>query len=357
MTVANISVPLNQWPDGRFRSGVAPEGLFRLSEPFVHGQQIVIETSDLDFGTRANQSPLIWDRFDGTPGQLLSEYDAGWVPYASHDGALIGDGATARFAGGKYAYNTSARHEFDTNFKTLSASRTRFLSFWYRTVNVEISSTDEGVLKNCRLGASAGIGGGGVYNGKGIHALSAAIPQGNGDPFVFFTDSGGTIRDQIKVGGGTEYIPIPWNEWVKIRMWVRTSEVNVANGHFGVNVHGGEFWERTDLMQNVSGQPELLIDSLILGLMQANAVGEYSQQIADIYLDNFKGRFEVGNASTYEACTLLEDQPYDQWANKRVRVDANTNAIGAGVDKWLYYTDENHQTNGGTGEGFYLGDQ
>lgn len=353
MTVASFSTPVYSWPDGSFRTAAPSTAMFILSAPFIHGNSVTINTGQLNFGTRSNQSPLIWDRFNGTPGELLSAYDSTWEPYLSHDGALIGDSAlTARYSGGKYAYNTSSRHEFDTNSKTLSASRTRYLSYWYRTVDVEVSSTDEGVIKHCRLTSSTGIGGGGVYNGRGVHALSAAIPQGNGDPFVFFTNSANVVQDQLKVGGGAEYIPVPWNQWAKISMWLRMSDVGQANGHFGIKVLGGEFWERTDLMQNVAGQPELLSDSMILGLMQANAVGTYSQQITDVYLDDYKGRFEVGDAGTYDACTKLEDQPYTAWANDEVTVIANTIAIPG--SKWLYYTDENHQTNGGSGIGYAL---
>jgi hypothetical protein len=359
MTIATVSPILVPWPDGTYRTGSAPDGLFKLSGPYVDGEDITIESAVIDFGSRVQQTPLIWDTFaGGTDGQLLSAYDPTWQAYGGHQGALIGSGATARYAGGKYAYNTSARHEFDTNFKTFGASRSRFISYWWRTVDLEISGADEGVLKMCRLTSSAAIGGGGVYNGKGSHYLSALIPQNDGDPFVGYYNSAGTIVDGVGPGGSNEYFELPINEWCRIDMFVRMSEVNTPNGIFACNVLGGKEWERDDLIQNVSGQPELLLDSMILGLMQANAVGIYAQQITDVYMTDSRARFEVGTLSTYTACKAakaLEVQSYRGWSPLKVKLRGNTKKFGALVDKWLYYTDEDGVTNLGSNDGFYLG--
>jgi hypothetical protein len=206
-------------------------------------------------------------------------------------------------------------------------------------------------LKHCRLTSSSAVGGGGVYNNQGVHALSSAQPQSSSDPYVFFTNSANVIWDSELGPGGVsnEYIHVPWNQWTRIDMWLEMSDVNVPNGVFGCHVLGGEFWERTDLMQNVSGFPALTSDSLILGLMQANAVGVYSQQITDVYLDNNRGRFEVINAPNYEDATLWEIQPYTMWQANRVKLRANTAAITG--DKWLVYISPDHEIS----DGFYLG--
>ena len=339
MTLLTLEQPLNQWPNGRYRSRYSPVGDFSFSGPFVHGESITLTSGSLNFGTKTQQSPLIWDDFaGGTDGQLLTAYDATWQAYGGHSGALIGQGADARYTGGKFAYNTSARHEFDTNFKTLGASRTRYLSYMWRTKDLVINGADEGVLKMCRLTSSAAIGGGGVYNQKGAHYLSALIPQNDGDPFMGFYDSANVDTTNFGPGGGNAYISLPINQWCRIDMYVRMSNVNVANGIFSCGVLGGTTYSRTDLIQNVSGQPELLLDSMILGLMQANAEGDYSQMITDVYMDNTPSRFEVINNANYALATIRENQPYTAWANSEVTLTGNIEAIPG--DKWLVFVND-----------------
>jgi hypothetical protein len=359
MTVASFSPILHIWPDGSYRTDPVPSGLFALSAPFVNGNRIAIQSPVIDFGSKTQQSPLIWDNFSsGTDGQLLTAYDPTWQAYNGTAGALIGQGANARYSGGKFAYNTSTRGEFFTNFKTLGASRTRFLSYWWRTADLEINSTDQGVLKMCRLTSSAAIGGGGVYNGRGAHYLSALIPQNDGAPFMGYYNSAGSDTTNFGPGGSNAYIELPINEWCRIDMFVSMSHVNTPDGIFSCSVLGGPSYSRNDLIQNVSGQPELMLDSIILGLMQANHVGTYSQMIHGVFMDDTPARFEVGLSESYAtnvANGTLENQAYEIWSGGRVDVIANTAVYGPGVDKFLFYTDNNGSVNDGTNTGFYLG--
>jgi hypothetical protein len=69
------------------------------------------------------------------------------------------------------------------------------------------------------------------------------------------------------------------------------------------------------------------------------AVANMYAYYGDIYVDDSWCRVELGNASTYAACTVREIQIPTSWATGSIGVTFKTNTFGTGASAWLYVVD------------------
>lgn len=231
------------------------------------GQIIVVGSG---FGTKPYSVPLIWETFNGASGQLVSDYDAEWVPYTG-SGAVITN-VNPRFTGHKSAYNDPTRNpnpeghsQFWTNTKTNTArkSRTRFLSYYTR-VNYR-EDLEDGQIKFARVNTSAASGGGGVYNGVGSQSMNAPAPKSTQ---VVWSGSNGAFNSP----GYLNSAWYPNNRWVRVEYEIYLSDLDVVNGFYNVHfVHQGSLLSG-NIMQRFSGHgaDNYLLDTIMLGLETAN---------------------------------------------------------------------------------------
>jgi hypothetical protein len=66
---------------------------------------------------------------------------------------------------------------------------------------------------------------------------------------------------------------------------------------------------------------------------------------SDIYVDNTWARVEIGNASTYDACTRRETQVPTGWTDSSLILQVNQGAFLSGQSVYLYVVDANGQVN------------
>lgn len=245
-------------------------GLWGSEEYVFPANQLIIIGEGA--GTKASP-PITWELFGGSVGQLVSEYDSSWVPYAG-EGALITD-VNPRFPGHKSAYNNPARNptpggnsQFWTNYKTNLArkGRTRYVS--YRVyVNYREGYELGGQIKFARVTSSAASGGGGVYNGAGAQILNAPAPE---------SWQGGWVGSDGVTGTSTGYLEGAWfpsNRWVHIEYECYLSDVDATDGFFTIGVAHEGTRSTGPIMQRYSGYgaaSTLLFDTLLLGLEVAN---------------------------------------------------------------------------------------
>lgn len=247
---------------------IGPNGLGQ-SDPPPAGQLLVNWTG---LGTKSDPSPIVWETFDGDVDQLVSDYDADWIPYAG-DGGIIRD-INPRFSGHKSAYNNPARNpapggnsQFWTNYKTNLARKGRsFYVSYYVRVNIRESGELGGQIKFMRLTSSAASGGGGVYNGTGVHGINAPAPESWQPIWTGSNTSGGQLLADLN---GAWY---PANRWIKIEYEIYLSDLDTNNGFYNAYVtHEGSV-KSGAIMQRFSGYgaDNFLIDTVLLGIEAVN---------------------------------------------------------------------------------------
>jgi len=289
------------------------------------------------FGTKSPAPPLKWDDFEaGTAGATLTDHQAEWVAYAG-GGALYSENTP--HSGNLSVMNNTDRSEFATNYIDLPHSDEIFISYWWRTM--EASTEDYGVIKLCRINSSHDAGGGGRYNGIGETFLSNLNPRGPDSPYFAFNDG----LENKTLG----YVRQPENQWGRIDMYKKLSNPGLTNGEaFCNNITTQRYVQAKDIMTRAASF-EFQLDTVLLGLMMANAQGYYELYLDDIYIDNTLARVELGNNSSFDACTHREMQIPSAWDDQGnvVQVTVNTGAFTDGESAWMFVVDENGSASNG----------
>lgn len=299
------------------------------------GETLTITTDGTyNFGTKSAAAPLLFERFDGyTPGQILQNENANWNQYESYGGGLVSDADC--HSGLVSIRGDLTRNGFGTNWYEFAPTTEVYCSYWMKLANVEGNETGGGaVLKFVRIGSTAAQGGGGPYNGAGIHALTSHSPAtlssgkiGNG--YIAFTSN--------TFSGPLAYIDAPVNQWTRVEMWIRLSTAGVADGRFHCRFVNGASSAQNNITNRASGQTHKL-NTVLLGVMHANfTAGAMEIYNDDVWVDNTPRRVEIGNNATYDNCTVREPQPATAWSASSITVSLNL--TGLSNDKWLFVID------------------
>lgn len=301
----------------------------------LHGQSINISGSG--FGTKSPAAPILWETFDdGANGASISTRGK-WTTY-------VGNGATYNntqpYSGGGSAYNYVQYGDkypsgFETSYYVLpSPTDTVYYSFMFRHVGTRYNN---GVEKNWRINT-----GNNHYNGSGSVALS--------DCYIIYS-SGTTATYPSDDYGSGRYFSAPdygSSEWTRYQAYVRYSTpAGASNGYI---------WSAVGSQQktfaNIINRPEgysYKATSVLLGLMHDEgnlSAGEYHHMYIDnVYIDNTLSRVELGNASTWAACTVKEVQIPSAWSNTYITVTVNRGSFSETDGTWLYIIDSNGNAN------------
>lgn len=266
------------------------------------------------FGTKSQAAPIKWDQFkDYADDSTLQSNDSDWPQYQTNGGALI-KSDRPRYAGGKYVYNDDTRSGFATNYHTFAPTDEVFLSYWFSTDQVTFGGGGTyWIGKLSRISSSTASGGGGVYNGVGVHALSNQNPANNSSPYIYQYNGNNTLGEVI------DYITMPnANTWVRVDMYAKLSDLDVANGTFNCHSWGYENYTNTSIPSRVTGN-NYQLDSVILGLMHANHSGASGGlKITDVYIDNTRQRVELCDTADYTQASWSEVQPWISWSDTSI---------------------------------------
>ena len=315
MTAQSIAVGDNWTKVGNDYVGNNPSGA------------VAITLTGTGFGTKAQAAPIKFEQFQAyADDTTLQSNDADWPQYQTNGGALI-KSDRPRYAGGKHAYNDSTRSGFATNYHTFTPTDEVFLSYWFSTDQATYGTGGTyWVGKASRISSSSAAGGGGVYNGLGVHALSNQNPQYETDPYLYQYNGTNTLGEVI------DYVTMPQaNEWVRIDMYAKLSDLDTSNGVLNCRTWGYENYTNSTIPSLVTGNIYQL-DSVILGLMHANhADASGGLKVTDVYIDNTQQRVEITDSATYASSTISEIQPVTAWSDTSITVDLNTAALSAGT--------------------------
>lgn len=341
---------------GELQSGYVPTvpptsggtSAFSFSAPAgaITGEAITFATDGtLNFGTKKTAAVNIWEDFKGLPENgLLKDKDPLWVPYVG--GGVNGCrvvSTSARYSGSRSGIQDGSDHWFASNYRLIPSTDRVHVSYWQRFINA-LGAEDYGIAKLMRVNTDASTGGN-HYNGPGCHALSNFQPgAGGGGGYLAYTNSANAEQN-------LGYISYDFTKWNKIEYEFILNTPGVANGVLRLWVNNELKIEVTNAQQRLGGSG-IEFDSVLLGLDAGGSItGDWGMLQSDTYVDHSgPAKFVLGNASTYGACTIFEDQPYTNWAGaSSVTCALNRGAISG--EAWAYFINDSRVASAGISVG------
>ena len=306
-----------------------------MNGTLAHGNAVTIEGSAL--GTKAAAAPLIFDQMTtGAFSPLWAgtgyDYNTGRSPFTF---VTSNPRHTRNNSWSAYA---NINREMLASLSGGSNSQTWFCQYWLRLGSNWAWNSDI----NLSLG-----------NVKFFRIWST---RGNAiENFVMaFHGANGAIFDVEGVGQwhGSEWPTrtrdLSVGNWHCLQFaYQDSSAVGAANGSITVWCDGAVKISYNNLITR--GSESDFKRPAILGFYNSHSSGgkDSDFQIADPYIDNTWARVELGNASTYAACTRREIQRTSSWTPSAVGFTVNLGGFGDAGMAYLYLTDGSGRTSGG----------
>ncbi|MBK9496777.1 MAG: hypothetical protein IPO08_20190 [Xanthomonadales bacterium] len=229
-------------------------------------------------------------------------------------------------------------------FQKGTQSRTHFASYWFRLKDWEWGTTGEG-------------GGDGSLANVKIFRL---WDYGDYDNFIMATEyfsGGGSVYMKMSTFPNCNGTNVPtisdWtlsglksaatNEtWHQLQFeFIDSSAVGAADASIKVWYDGTLAYSRQGF---ISRQCSTSQNPRLYGLGFYDSWWDSSTDdnffyIDDAYYDTSLARVELGNASTYAACTHRELQPATAWNNGSISIKANVGSFANSAQAWLYVID------------------
>ena len=163
-------------------------------------------------------------------------------------------------------------------------------------------------------------------------------------------ESGGW-RLHVTQGGSDQGIgpsgPAVNNEWVRLESYLVQSGVSQSNGGFwGSFIRGNSISNsaKTGVMRTDSiPWVQLTIGGAYYSMCDSSDPATID--VDNIYIDNTPQRVEVGNASTWTACTHREIQIPSAWSSNSITFSVNQGAFTSGQQAYLYVVDSTGAVN------------
>lgn len=292
----------------------------------------LVTFSGTGFGTKSPAAPWKWDDFEaGTPGQTVSN---GWNVYNAYGGQIP-------------TYTTEQQ----------------------RTPGS--ISTKQGPEGNSSLYATGfpGTGTAKLYISGWFYGTKTGNSRSN--KFMNF-DAGSWAHPEIRSGGDSWYwsdtvacdsggtspmrptgIPDPYNtgQWHRWEWYVQLG----SNGTFRTYRDGVlEAEVAGDYSFNGCGFSSIYMSSYWGQNDSPTPASYHSSYWDELYIDITPARVELGNSSTYSACTHREIQIPTAWSDGSVTVKINQGSFADGSTVYLYVIDRNGAVNQ-TGRAVTLG--
>ncbi len=289
---------------------------------FVNNSSFTINGSG--FGIKPDPVvPILWDNFEnGTPGANIETSPNAWVQYGD---TPVTFNSTTPYSGTRSisTIETPATSESlnSANF-FFPATETIYYSYMSRIVSTGPAG---GEFKSGRSNVDENL-----YNGPGVVAISNNLAG--------------------YWGSGADYTWVSidfYNRsttWKRHQIYKKNSTAGVANGEVWFSIGNREnFASQSPAITRPSGETWGGQTSIILGTMYSNSAAGSSHQtwVDDVYVDKTQMRVEVGNSSTYSACTILEIQYPTAWTDNSITIIANKGTLSSGP-AWVFIINANN---------------
>jgi len=302
----------------------------------THGQSITITGSN--FGSKTTAAPYKYDDFEG--GTLGARVGNGWYTSSNlSDGWPIYSDAHARASG--IAEETAYLQHDRAYNSTIGVTglnwdygQEAYLSCWYYCTTAGAQSRNFKILA---------FRGGGAGNWDGPDFRADMYPnQPGGHAYVARPDKSLIVQDWGLGGHLLE------DGWHRVELFMHTGTSNnsdndgVCLGWRDLN----EWWTLENFEFDFSTQN---YDNIYFAAYFARDDGTPTPQMwwywDEIYIDTTRARVEIGNASTWSACTHREIQIPSAWSGSSITVTVNQGSFADSSGAYLYVVDSDGNVN------------
>ena len=310
----------------------------------TNGQTVTV--SGNSFGIKSNVAPYRWDNFEqGVDESLVTGWSGGTGDNIAKYSNDIQRGPNGHIITSKHEFRPSqqnislCQNDYTNGYDVL------YIDYWYRLTPVDSSGISGRNYKPWRVWTND------ITMQFNPGTFPPVEPYGPAGIFSIYDNGSPSQLPEISMWNGEDR---DYGNWKHEQVAVRVSDPGVANGvlHRYVNsqpigpfsdslvfrtrnilpteIRIGHYWA-TDADP---GDPETL---------PANTGAD--AYIDDLYIDRTWSRVEIGNASTYSACTHREIQIPSNWSTDSINFTINQGSFNNGSGAYLYITDANDNTN------------
>jgi hypothetical protein len=294
---------------------VAATGALATGQPFT--------VSGSGFGTRSSVAPIIFSTFEegtnGTP--ITGTYDV-----------ISGNLRPPLYSTDQYWEGT----------------KSAYLDFIGSQYNCTLEKKNLGALSQFYISYRLRVT---RYNGVSSRNIKLARISGGGDGYpeplvgyTEFTEEGGShIFYSFMAGNTLPNTGTLWSSWAptrdtwqRLEYFVRLNTGTNPDGHLEIRADRGlqEYYPNA-VLSNQSNTTKF--NWLTLPYYVAHdAGGDYGMWLDDVWFDSTPQRVEIGNASTWAACTESVIQPLVSWSNTSVTFTGRISKFTAGTQVWIY---------------------
>ncbi len=308
------------------------------SGTWSNAQTVTITGSS--FGTKSAAAPLVWEDFaDQSAGSLLSHginasnnADNLRHAFARYNARVDFKGSAPNGDHGYYSYEGTTASKWFVQYWIKLAANWQWGTGTYGTANDGLAN-----VKFFRM----------FPTGSRNYTNTGYAYHGFGDSILRFSENAGDTYLNTSLKS-----LLPVNSWHSIQIeFGENSGAGAADGRMRLWIDGRLIDSIDNFVTNASGDGSAVNKRpYVIGLFDswptsdAN-VSNMNAYYTDIYVDNTFSRVEIGNASTYNACTLREVQIPTSWAAGSVGVRVNQGSFTAGQTAYVYVIDATGRVN------------
>lgn len=309
---------------------------------FSKGGAVVI--TGAGFGSKAVPGPLLWEDFEeGVNGVSIDQVTTkGWTVSAPE-----GNSVTYSDEHNRPGSTLCSKHDMQRG--TLGANAARlisptqqeldrvYLSFWVRISMGDPVPGDpdypERQLKLWRV-IDADTDSWGYRTFKSQH-------------WIYTNGSRSAYYQMDRPSPQSLYFIAPPNpSWYRIEFQGLQSAAGVSNGSVEVwrTEQSGPMHKTIERLNFMTTEDSLRWRRFVLGEGYTSGYANGATYFDNVYLDNSWSRVLIGDASTYSACTVRENQIPSAWGDDSITVSVNPGSLGEGT-AYLYVVDNNGDYN------------
>lgn len=331
-----------------------------------HNGTITITGSS--FGTKSQATPVAWDNFSqGTVGKAPSTAatmgswsNVGWDSVTGLTPFVVSS-AVQRYSNSRSVYANMNR-EMRACFTGGADSQTWFVQYWfYLGPGFAFQNSNTNSLGNIKFfrmwstgsdTANVRVSADGTYDVaitcEGVGGSENWNPAISGykyiDPVMGYGDPG--YVDPTNTGWKHFENSITTGSWHLFQFEYKDSSVGGSDGVIRWWFDGKLILDRGNFKTRNSSNQSFKRPQTV-GFYNSHSANGSSAAfyMTDVYIDNTWARVEIGNASTYAACTHREIQPTTAWANGSITVKVNQGSYNSGASAYLYVVDPNGSVN------------
>jgi len=293
---------------------------------------IVIQGSN--FGSKPAGSMLIWDSMES--GRFQPDWSETWSRINSDNNRHPRSRYNAK---GSFSSPSSLQ-----GFNGGTDSPKWFVQYWFKLgTDWTWGTGDTGVspvsnVKFFRLWTTGS---------DAINYVQAWHTFLNQTSTIYGVENGsGLVYDSGNAHPYTNPYNIPKNTWVLFQWQFSDGDVNASNGTVKWWINGKLAISKNNLMtRSSSGGTNYKRVSLAGFYNSWGNSPNSTAYIDDVYVANSWARVELGNAPTYDACTLREIQIPSVWTGTAITIRLNQGAFPDFQSPYLYVVDESGAVN------------